>query len=332
MNPRLDRVPELDGIRAIAILAILVFHAIPGLLPGAFLGVDLFLVLSGYLITSLLIAEEQATGTVSLREFYRRRALRILPPLAAAIVLAGLLGVGGPMAALKAILFPGNLFDRETLGGLAHTWSLAVEEHFYLLWPVTFVAFPRRRIAILVGTVLIAIALRGIGLLEGIDREWLYQSTPTRIDGIAIGCLAAIVPLRPTIVPGTLVLGLGFLYFQRLGASYVLLGYTVVALACAPAMRAKSALLRSPILRYIGTRSYGLYLYHWPIYYAIYAPSAVKVAATFVIAEISYQTIERWARMQKSRRRADAIPPAASVAIGASGEDRAFAPKDSARG
>src|SRR5271154_4756056 len=170
----LDRRPQetkrhwaaLDGLRAVAILTVMLYHV--GIIPGGYLAVDLFFVLSGFLITSLLITEWDASGRVSFRNFYARRALRLFPALGCVIVASVLIGViltttGGPIAradvhaTLEAIPwvlgFAGNwvrAFDSQalvgSLGALGQTWSLAVEEQFYLLWPALFVLAMRRRI------------------------------------------------------------------------------------------------------------------------------------------------------------------------------------------
>jgi peptidoglycan/LPS O-acetylase OafA/YrhL len=135
-------IPQLDGIRCIAILAVMVFHASYGHFSGGFLGVDLFFVLSGYLITRLLWEEFQVTSTIHLKLFYAKRALRLLPALIVALALAGLLWPNNDLtawgiASTASLFYFANLV-RADMGCLAHTWSLSIEEHFYLLWPGIF--------------------------------------------------------------------------------------------------------------------------------------------------------------------------------------------------
>src|SRR5271157_2250169 len=161
--------PELDGLRGIAILAVLGAHTgVPGFADGGGgAGVTLFFVLSGYLITSLLLAERGRTGRVDLRAFYVRRALRLFPALAAVLlVVAGLLAIGAMPATATAntdyrIVFAGVVayvanwvaVAGQSIGMLGHCWSLAVEEQFYILWPTLLLAglrFGRGRLALAV--------------------------------------------------------------------------------------------------------------------------------------------------------------------------------------
>jgi peptidoglycan/LPS O-acetylase OafA/YrhL len=211
------RWPALDGMRAVAILAVLMYHL--GLLPGGYLGVDVFFVLSGFLITSLLLREWDGRGRISFRDFYARRVLRLFPALScllvASVVFAGLLyladGTGDrsyARATLGAIPwvvgFAGNWIRAlgpsgaaSALGALGHTWSLAVEEQFYLVWPALFGALMRRcprRSAVALSLAILAIAdmiYRGELAHLGLGYDRIYYGADTHCDGLMLGCSIA---------------------------------------------------------------------------------------------------------------------------------------------
>jgi peptidoglycan/LPS O-acetylase OafA/YrhL len=279
---KLPYLAGIDGLRAIAVIAVLIFHADLGL-RGGFLGVESFFVLSGFLITSLLLAEWRAQGRVRLGYFWLRRARRLLPALflllgvtaalAALLPRASTRGLGGDILAALAYIMNWHLiaggqsyFDpmaRPPL--LQHLWSLAVEEQFYLLWPVLFVVGMRllRRRGLLAAT--LALTGLSIGLMAtlyqpGSDPSRIYYGTDTRASGLLIGSALALVwaPGQP---PGTrwvaerrragpLLELLGALAVCALVASFVLLharhpllyrgGFVVVALATAVAVAAVS--------------------------------------------------------------------------------------------
>jgi peptidoglycan/LPS O-acetylase OafA/YrhL len=156
VNPRLSWMPALDGLRGIAVIAVMMFHT-PGRawLPGGSLGVDLFFVLSGFLITTLLLQEHVATGRISLRGFYVRRARRLLPAVVALLAIYAVVVTlapgdftGNPQAGQVAVTYVAvatyilNVTQMAHLAvapGLSHLWSLSVEEQFYLVWPALLV-------------------------------------------------------------------------------------------------------------------------------------------------------------------------------------------------
>jgi peptidoglycan/LPS O-acetylase OafA/YrhL len=326
-------IPELDGVRAVAILAVLASHL--GLLPGGWLGVDLFFVLSGFLITSLLIHEQRSAGGIDLRAFYVRRALRILPPLVLAVILAIAVWPASTShqianAVPAALLFYANFLGSD-MGPLAHTWSLSIEEHFYLLWPVLFVAVKRRTTVVLVCVIGGVLLLRAALCAKGADPVFLYRFTFTRIDSLAIGCLAAFLYRADAKVSewmsAAFFCGMlaAFALTQAHSTWLLMGGYTALSFVfagfilssiAAPKSSSIPFLLSSNVMRYIGKRSYGIYLYHWPVFIALEpfrqsgnAASfvfvvAIKIALTFLIAEASFRTVETLALSFRSRFRA----------------------------
>ena len=214
---------SLDGVRGIAVLSVVMAHAqalifgrpLLGWLDfsGGFLGVDIFFVLSGFLITSLLLQEHETTGTIGLRNFYIRRALRLLPALV--LLLAAMLiysrVVLSAEIARQTLRFAGVVIlyitnwarAFEWIQGsdlLGHLWSLAVEEQFYILWPPLLLILlrlriPRRALVILIAGLIVLVAIRRMDLLiqGGITQGRIYLGSDTRADSLLVGCLVAIL-------------------------------------------------------------------------------------------------------------------------------------------
>lgn len=300
----IDRMPHvtvLDGLRAVAVGIVFVGHI--GLFkafPGGF-GVTIFFFLSGFLITTLLRLERAKTGTVSLRDFYLRRFLRINPPLWMAMILAaGLVLLGLPHIDLSALALTGQaLFFSNYLPGFAKDdgvpiplWSLAVEEHFYLVFPLFFLMLSRRLpvrtiAAVCLGLCVVVMGIRFWNLLALGIVEANYYWTHTRIDSILFGCVLALwgnpVAERDGWRPGWLALALAIgavlLSFAirddifREGARYTLQGVALFVLF-AWVMRAKGLvpwLLNHPLMQRIGLYSYTIYLIHYPLILAVKA-------------------------------------------------------------
>ncbi|HET9223278.1 MAG TPA: acyltransferase, partial [Roseiflexaceae bacterium] len=368
--------PALDGLRALAVLAVLLYHADLSWAPGGFLGVEIFFVLSGYLITALLLREWQDHGRIDLKVFWLRRARRLLPALF--VLLAGVLAFtvlfmpeevaslrGDALATAGYVLNWRLIFEQksyfETVGRpplLQHLWSLAVEEQFYLLWPLLFAAGMRglRRggmlLAICAGAAAAALLMAELYQPDG-DPSRVYYGTDTRTAGFLAGAALALAqaPVRGRVSAtppsdqvrakdatpppvwrrkgpwdgrGTAMalifdcfglFALGTLAWQVVAvdefqprlyqgglAAIALLSTVVVAAAADGRARLLPRVLGWGPLRWAGLRSYGIYLWHWPIF-MVTRPQldvsvdglpllALRVGATLAIAELSYRYVE----------------------------------------
>jgi len=294
-------VPELDGLRGIAIVAVLIHHQLtPFSLTGGFLGVDLFFVLSGFLITSLLLAEFRKTGSVSLKNFYMRRLLRLGPALAIYLSVCLLVAYWTQTIELTrqlklialAVFYSTNWrmafrWD-STLDPTAIIWSLSIEEQFYLVWPLVLLgclALKLRRCLIVGGLTLtvLAVAIHRYSLLEsGTALTRLYYGTDTRADSLLVGCVFGLLPsvssewqtntwLKLGGVFSAGALGFliltadfsdGFLYRGGFTVVALLSGVVIFAAANAPPPPLSAALRFLPLV-WLGKISYGLYLWHW---------------------------------------------------------------------
>jgi peptidoglycan/LPS O-acetylase OafA/YrhL len=345
--------PGLDGLRAIAVLAVIAYHLDFGWAPGGLLGVGVFFTLSGYLITDLLLGTRAATGSLKLGEFWIRRARRLLPALflMIAVVVAWvtlfersfLPGLRSDVIA--ATFYVSNWWNiaREASyfarfgppPPLEHLWSLAVEEQFYLIWPWLVwlgLSLTRKR-PVAAGVTLtgLALALSTASVIAmwvlyepGIDPTRVYEGTDTRAFGLLVGAALAMVwpsrALSATLatrsrvlldgvgVEGLLVIALliwrtseysPFLYHG--GILLLTIGTTATVAALAhPASLLGVAVGWAP-LRWIGVRSYGIYLWHWPII-VLTTPSldqkptltlqVIQVAATIIVAALSWRFVE----------------------------------------
>ena len=309
--------PALDGLRMIAVFMVIIFHYVDG---PADLGVSLFFVLSGFLITWLLLKERDKTGHICLRNFYVRRTLRIFPAyyayLALCITLAlwrGRIALSGPLVAC-ALTYTMNYYEA-LLGGpanfISHGWSLAQEEQFYLLWPGVFLLLarhgPRAVVRGLGLTIAAVVVWRSyLYLLAGVGAPYIYHAFDTRLDTLAIGCAMAMVAHRGllsraaflvTARPWLPLCTVALLAASRLNGSnryHYSLGFTVDAVLMAILILQAVLLhehpmwrwLDHPIARYLGKISYPLYLYHplaWSVGHRLQdLPTAVPIALTLL--------------------------------------------------
>jgi len=335
---RLGHRPGLDGLRGVAVLLVIAAHlGVPGFVGGGATGVTLFFALSGFLITSLLMEERARSAGVSLAGFYRRRALRLLP--AVLVVVAGFTvwdqlvetGVPGVHDALSALFYVANLAraSGDGLGHLGQTWSLAIEEQFYLVWPVTLLLVARRPRAAMIGLVGLAavVAIHRLALWNSGVAEYRVEfATDTRADAILLGCALglALTTGRRVRVPtlafvlagvglclGTYTADFASLYRWRFTVAAIASTVMVAYLVTAPSP-AIARLFRHPVLVWSGRRSYGLYLWHVPIYWIVterlsYLPAvtqgAIVVCATLAAVTASWRFVERPLQERRHRTR-----------------------------
>jgi peptidoglycan/LPS O-acetylase OafA/YrhL len=297
--------PDIEGLRALAVIFVVLYHAKAPFLRQGLIGVDIFFVLSGYLITGLLSTEMNSTGEIDLVRFYARRARRLLPAavlvvlticLAEAILASPLAQFNVLKAALATTLYSSNIYYAHAhvdyfswnpgVSPFAHTWSLGVEEQFYLVWPILLLLLTRVsksikvRVAVVAAITLASFA--GCVWLTRIDHiQALFQS-PARVWEFGVGALAGFVPIewiaRHARLCGyaamaglvTLILSAAFLPIS-LGFPGYVVGVPVIATAAllqacavAPDSRAANLLSLRPF-QFLGRISYPLYLWHWPI-------------------------------------------------------------------
>ena len=321
-------VPSLDGMRAIAFFFVFVAHAQPfKALPGGF-GVTVFFFLSGYLITSLLRDEARKTGTISLKGFYLRRVLRIFPPCYLTVILVSTLAAAGILynresyaSLVSAFLYFSNYWNILDWGnlpaGLGVLWSLAVEEHYYLLFPLLYWWFIRRQMDRRhQATVLIVLCLGALAwrcyrvLIWHSSWEDIYEGTDTRFDSILAGCVLAIVANSrlgdrvPWLTKhaaalawsGAMLIGACFVYRNAIFRDTV--RYTLLEIGLMPIFffvtlpRANfiTRCLDWRGLRHLGQLSYSMYLIHHTLFhhfYHYYRPS-VLLASGILLLTIAY--------------------------------------------
>ena len=282
---------DLDGLRAVAVILVILTHAyFPVTNDGGTTGVTAFFVLSGYLITRLLAEELAATGRIHLRAFYLRRALRLGPALVVLIVFVVGVGLwqdwagGWQLGTVASLLYVANWVQVAgyQILPLGHTWTLAIEEQFYLLWPVVLLLVGTRR----------ALGLAVAGILIGAVAQTVatgtfeYFSTITRGNAILVGCVLGIVQPR---VPARLG-GFGLLILVIV--SYLNLPHDIalpIAIASS-SLIVSSSLPALGILAPIGRRAYGLYLWNYPLTVLL---GPIAAFLTFPVAALSYRLVER---------------------------------------
>jgi peptidoglycan/LPS O-acetylase OafA/YrhL len=350
----LQYLPGLDGLRAIAVVAVLLFHAGFTWIPGGYLGVEVFFVISGYLITLLLVSEFERTGRISLRHFWLRRARRLLPALFALLVVVGVVSViflpsevGRMRGDLVAAFFyctnwyliatQSSYFDQ--LGRpplLQHLWSLAVEEQFYLVWPVAFYGLLRvfgRNVNRIATVVLLGAGLSVAAMVVWYDPDKdpsrVYYGTDTRASALLLGATLALF-WRPRALARGAVRHVGPMFdlVGLVGLIGIVIASLTIAdrdellyrggfvLASVSTLLAIAAvthpgsvlgryLLGNPLFVWIGKRSYGLYIWHWPIFaltrpgidlqrfeLAWWQVQTLRFTATVVLTEVSFRLLE----------------------------------------
>jgi peptidoglycan/LPS O-acetylase OafA/YrhL len=352
------RLPGLDGLRGIAVLAVIIYHADVSLLVGGFLGVDVFFVLSGFLITTLLINELTETNTVDRARFYIRRIRRLMPALFLvlffSVLVSGLFVLDAayhvrrdlPWAMTFVLNWSYLFFEQSYFVNISrppllqHLWSLSVEEQFYVIWPIMLIGLYKvkigsitPRVKIFIASTVLAIASTAwmvhLSVANGYpipnDPSRVYFGTDTHAMGLLVGCAAAalwrserlnerLTPDRAAAMNGLglfSIAGLAyfFLYVSELNEFLYRGGFLVlsiltailVVVAAHPGLKFGQR-LGNPVLKWFGDRSYGIYLWHWPIFVLMRSgidiqwpdPIAfvVKIAIVLVIADLSYRFVE----------------------------------------
>lgn len=349
-------VPALDGLRALAVGAVLLFHADLGLVDGGFLGVSVFFTLSGFLITSLLLDEHAATGGISLSAFFARRVRRLVPAAYACVVLVLLVGAAWgavqrrnlPVDVAASVLnvanwrfaFASTSYQDLFIGGpspLAHFWSLAIEEQCYVALPLLAWWALRRGRRVFASALLVLLVMSIAATLFTTDSDTVYYGTHTRAAELLVGALLAVVMQRRS-VPDRWREVAGWCGLAALGAAVVLTeisdawlyrgGLAAVSLPSAAViigLTGRTALSRvvawAPLVA-IGRVSYGLYLFHWPIF-LLFTPQRIgmdgvallgaRLAATGAVTLVSYRILEQPIRL----RRALTSPRVARLAMSA---------------
>jgi len=347
-------IPALDGMRALAFLLVFLAHSLPNRdLPGGF-GVTVFFFLSGYLITTLLRLEARHTASIDLKQFYLRRILRIFPPCYITVIVVSTLAAFGLVyntesfrSLTAAFLYFSNYWNILGWGnlpaGLGVLWSLAVEEHYYLLFPLLYLWFAhtslrrKHQAAILTTLCLAALAWRLVRALL-FHSSWsnIYEATDTRFDAILFGCLLAILfnsrlgdPVarlerhaRSLATAGLALLVFTFAWRNPLFRDTI--RYTLQSLALMPIFfyvtlprtTTLSAILGSRPLRWIGQLSYSMYLIHHTLFHHIYhyhRPSLATAATVLGLSILYAQAMRTFVELPIQRLRNRLNQPAAQL-------------------
>jgi len=338
-------ISSFDTIRAAAVIMVLLLHGSFGLFKGGWIGVDLFFVLSGFLITSILYREFTDTHTISIVHFYKRRLLRLLPALILTIILANLLWkISEPyfydsydqkLANLAAIFYFTNCIPGHLSGNMAHLWSLAVEEHFYFFWPLLSLLLIFRLKAIYK-----IIFILSLIILVGFFRFYAYHHplylhaplfiidsnhfTLCRIDGILSGALLFLLLAETRLKNWTISIRASYIGIFLLAVIFTIIlftlhedngyyrngGFVLTNILCVftiwiACKNASLPLLNNNVMKWIGVRSYGIYLYHLPIFTVLnylnvphnklnfVAVFGLKIGVSFLLAYVSFKFIEK---------------------------------------
>ncbi len=321
-------VRELDGLRAVACLLVMCFHAAPGwLFKGGFIGVDIFFVLSGYLITCVLMDEYEQRGEIAIGNFYAHRFLRLVPALAlfllCYVIIGSLVWPGEPHlrdAGMAAAYISDYTYPYwGSPNYIRHTWSLAVEEQFYIVWPFFLPLIIRYKLA---RWALLALwAVVTIYRYSLADGDWIEYYFPlhTRLSGLLAGSMLAIAHRKGILKLNRISsdVALAGLFITALRANITSSAFTIslaelmslilVGVLVSSSDPSRATILSSKPMVAIGKLSYGLYLWHFPFAYYFrenYSPVVSTIATislSMIGATISYFTVEAWGRKFKAQ-------------------------------
>jgi peptidoglycan/LPS O-acetylase OafA/YrhL len=336
-----------DGLRGTMTIGVMVAHLRLDWYPGAVVFMDTFFVMSAYLITSLIARDVERHGRVRLAAFYQRRILRLFPAYYAMLAVFGAVallflhdaGAHVVSAGYAAVYFSNwaRAFDWAPIGYMGHTWSLAIEEQYYLLWPLALtllgarLGMGLRAVAVVWGAALLCAGWRAWLTLDGATPMRLYNGFDTRADALLIGCGLALLLRQPRIietlsarrwmpVAAAMIMLLFFLLGFSIGwedrALYLYVAFPcsvlsalLIAVLVTHRDCAAAKLLEFPPFVYLGRICYGLYLWHFPIFsvmrhdlgLSIEWVATLGVALTFVAAIASYELIEMPFLVRKNR-------------------------------
>jgi peptidoglycan/LPS O-acetylase OafA/YrhL len=352
--------PDIDGLRAVAILPVVAFHAFPGLLPGGFVGVDVFFVISGYLITSIILSN-LTRGTFTFANFYSRRVRRIFPSLGVVLLACLVVGyrfltadeyrqlgnhtlAGAGFVQNLVLWHDAGYFDNASeTKPLLHLWSLAVEEQFYIFWPLLLALVVRWRIRVawFIGAVALASFACNLWFVAVSPSAAFYFPVP-RFWELMAGALLAEMSFRPgeplakwPVAQSAVGLGLIVMACAVLGEKHAFPGFWALlptagaslVVAAGPSSWVSRRLLANPPMVWIGKISYPLYLWHWPVFSLLRiclvdVPLGVRLAAVAVatvLAWATYAVVERPFRSKGTSRWLTVAPIIALVIAGIAG-------------
>ncbi len=341
--------PDIDGLRAVAVLAVVGFHAFPTWVTGGFIGVDIFFVISGFLISTILL-NSLAAGRFSLLDFYSRRVKRIFPALLSILIACAVAGwftllpddyrklaqhtlAGAGFASNLMLWSESGYFDADAATKpLLHLWSLGLEEQFYILWPLLLWAAHKLRANLLALALLLAVSSFAFeAVLIRQDATAAFYSPPARFWELLAGCMLAM--RRPTAgntlsIAGAALLAAGFALtteqsaFPGWWAALPVAGATLL-IAAGPDAWLNRRVLANPVMVWFGLISFPLYLWHWPLLAFAriletarpsFATRAAAVAASIALAWLTYLLVERPVRFGQRSWTRPLVAAMASIA------------------